>query len=75
LDQIRRLRLMKDLERSPHVSPKNELKRRTLTSISMTENLRKINKNVFLDVSRKSICLRKRKILRLRETTGFYTKK
>ena len=46
LDQIRRLRLLRDLDKSPTLrSPKAEPKRRTLTNISITDNLRRLNKN------------------------------
>lgn len=46
LDQIRRMKLLKDLEKSSRVHSKSEVKTRFHTTISATENLRKLNKNV-----------------------------
>lgn len=75
LDQIRKLRLFRNLEKTPKKVNRSEINNRTLTSISQTDNLRKLNKNVKPFSSRKSTCWKKKKTQKSKETTEFYTKK
>lgn len=75
LDQIRRLRLFRDLEKSPKPVNKPEVKNRTLTSISQTDNLRRLNKNVRSASLRKNTCWRNKETQKFKETTDYFMKR
>lgn len=75
LDQIRRLKLLRDLEKSPKPTPKSEIKHRTMTTISQTDNLRKLNKNVPQHSFRRSICSKRNATQKSNATIDSSTKK